>query len=54
MIKNQTQKEHGEQSNIEGMTHDDVSALQSVLEHVKGAYPDSPYKPADFLDSVEE
>ena len=32
------------------LTHDDMDMLQQVLENVRGAYPDSPYRQADYLD----
>ena len=35
------------------MTKDDMDVLQYVLQNVRGAYPDSPYRPADYLDELE-
>lgn len=35
------------------LTHDDMDALQYVLEHVKGSYPDEPYRQADFTGELE-
>lgn len=33
----------------DGLTHDDMDVLEQVLASVRGAYPDSPYRPADYL-----
>ncbi len=30
------------------LTTDDMDMLQQVLEHVRGTYPDEPYRQADF------
>lgn len=35
------------------LTHDDMDALQYVLKHVKGSYPDEPYRQADFLEQAD-
>lgn len=32
------------------LTHDDMDALQYVLEHVRGSYPDAQYRQIDFQD----
>lgn len=36
------------------LTHDDMDALQYVLEHVRGSFPDSPYRQADFVSDEPE
>lgn len=35
------------------MTEDDMDVLQYVLKNVRGAYPDSPYRDADYIDELE-
>lgn len=32
----------------DGLTHDDMDMLKQVLVNVRGAYPDSPYRQADY------
>lgn len=41
-------------STTDGLTHDDMDVLEYVLRNVRGSYPDSPYRQADFLDYEEE
>lgn len=47
-----TQKDE-QNSTTDNMTHDDLTALQSVLQSVKGAYPDAPFKQSDYLNDPE-
>ena len=35
------------------LTTDDVDMLQQVLMSVRGSYPDSPYRQADYLEEYE-
>lgn len=35
------------------LTSDDVDMLKQVLLKVRGSYPDSPYRPADFVEEFE-
>ena len=36
------------QSTTDGLTHDDMDVLEYVLKNVRGSYPDSPYRQADY------
>lgn len=36
----------------DGLTHDDMDMLEQVLANVRGTYPDSPYRQADY-DTVD-
>ncbi len=35
------------------LTRDDTDMLQQVLQRVRGSYPDSPYRQADFVEDFE-
>lgn len=37
----------------DGLTHDDMDMLEYVLQNVRGSYPDSPYRQADYLGDEE-
>lgn len=37
----------------DGLTNDDVDMLQQVLMNVRGSYPDSPYRQADYKPEFE-
>lgn len=41
------------QITTDGLTNDDLDVLQYVLENVRGSYPDSPYRQADYDDEPE-
>lgn len=32
----------------DGLTHDDMDMLEQVLQSVRGSFPDSPYRQADY------
>lgn len=38
----------------EAMTHDDMDVLEYVLQNVRGSYPDSPYRQADYIGYEDE
>lgn len=40
-------------TNEDNLTSDDVDMLQQVLMNVRGSYPDSPYRQADFVEDYE-
>lgn len=42
------------QSTTDGLTADDMDILQYVLKNVRGSYPDSPYRQADYIDYEDE